>query len=266
MNKLLTWETQEYYTKAKEGSLRSSHPGMKILQKYVENNNITNVLDIGCGEGTRLASLIKKKDRNKKGYGVDISNIAISLAKKNYSYLNFQKSDIEKIPFEENSFDLIYSAYVLEHLSKPEILLKEAKRLLKTNGVMVLIAPNYGSPNRSSPCFKGSRIKKIVKGYVDDFLRVFSNKLELNWNKVKPISSKKKYEIDWDCQIEPYVGSLVNYLKKNGFNILEYSTCWEEERKHSSILQKIIYIYAKLGLYPFNYWGPHFVVAARKLY
>lgn len=262
MKKLSSWETKEYYSKAKEGSLCFSHPGMKIIQRYI-NSKIGKILDIGCGEGTRLAYLLNN-NKEKEGYGIDISETAILLAKKNYPYLKFIKSDIESIPFKSNTFDLCYSAYVLEHLDNPEKLLREVKRLLKSNGLLVLIAPNYGSPNRSSPCYKGSRIKKLVFGYISDLLRIFLNK-KLDWNKVTPISSKKKYEIDWDCQNEPYLGSSINYLKKNGFNILEYSSCWEEESSRSSMLQKVCYLLARIKIYPFYYWGPHFVVVAKKI-
>lgn len=263
MKKLSSWETKEYYSKAKEGSLDFSHLGMKILQKYINSSNALKVLDIGCGEGTRLAGLIKN-NKNKEGCGIDISKTAIQLAKTNYPYLKFIKSDIEKIPFKDNSFDLIYSAYVLEHLDNPEKLLIEAKRLLKSNGTLILIAPNYGSPNRSSPCYKGSRINKLVFGYINNLLIIFSNN-QLNWNKVTPIFTKNKYEIDWDCQIEPYLGSLINYSKKNGFKVLKYSSCWEEENKESSIIQRIVFFLASLNIYPFNYWGPHFVLVLKKI-
>jgi ubiquinone/menaquinone biosynthesis C-methylase UbiE len=265
MKKLSSWETKEYYLKAKEGSLDLSHPGMKVLQKYINNSSVNKILDIGCGEGTRLVSLVKKTSKDKEAYGVDISETAIKLAKSNYPNLNFIKSDIEKVPFKGKIFDLIYSAYVLEHLNNPRKLLEEAKRLLRSNGVIILIAPNYGSPNRSSPCFKGSRISKLVIGYTRDLLRILSNEDNLDWNRVKPISTKDKYEIDWDCRIEPYLGSLISYLKKDSFRILEYSSCWEEESKNSSILQKTVTFLANLKIYPFKYWGPHFVLVARKI-
>jgi ubiquinone/menaquinone biosynthesis C-methylase UbiE len=264
MQKLSSWETKEYYSKAKEGSLDFSHPGMKILQEYINSANGIKVLDIGCGEGTRLAGLIKN-NKIIEGCGIDISDTAIELAKKNYPYLKFINSDIEKISYKDKTFDLIYSAYVLEHLNNPEKLLKEAKRLLKSNGILILIAPNYGSPNRSSPCYIGLRINKLVIGYIKDLLRIFSNKEKLDWNNVKPISTKDKYKIDWDCQTEPYLGSLISYLKENGFKMLEYSSCWEEENENCSILQKVIFTLSKLKLYPFNYWGPHFVLVVRKI-
>ena len=59
MKELSIWKSKEYYTKAKEGSMDYSHPGMKILQKYIDGK-VSKILDIGCGEGTRLARLINK--------------------------------------------------------------------------------------------------------------------------------------------------------------------------------------------------------------
>lgn len=265
MNKLSSWESNKYYSIAKKGSEDLSHTGMVILNNYLNKAFVNSkVLDVGCGEGTRLANLINK-NKKIRGYGIDISSMAIRLAKKRYPHLEFIQSDVEDVSLGIKNFDYIYSAYVLEHLKKPEKMIKECLKLLKSNGTLILIAPNYGSPNRSSPCYKGSRIYKLFFGYIKDLLRILSNKDKLNWNKVRPIFTKNKYEIDWDCQTEPYLGSLISYLKERGFKILEYSSCWKEESKNNSLLQRVIYFLSKLKLYPFNYWGPHFVLVARKI-
>src|SRR3989344_2320413 len=100
------WRSDVYYQMAKKGSLDLDHPGMVILRELSQNSE--RILDLGCGEGSRLNALIKGKS---KGTGVDISKTAIDLAKKTYPKLNFVKSDLEKIPLNDKEFDLIYSAY-----------------------------------------------------------------------------------------------------------------------------------------------------------
>ena len=152
------WEKDSYYRFAQEGSFNISHPGMRILKNLSKRTE--KILDLGCGEGTRLNYLVGK---NKKGIGIDISRTAINLARKKYSNLKFVQADLEKIPLKNDSFDLAYSAFVLEHISDPDKVLNEGIRVIQKGGYFVLIAPNYGSPNRSSPPFRGSRLKKLIK-------------------------------------------------------------------------------------------------------
>jgi len=250
------WSKNEYYKVAQEGSTDFDHPAMK---KLIETSKkAKSVLDLGCGEGTRLAKLIKKGQR---GYGIDISSKAISLAKKKYPGLNFAEGNLEKLPFEDESYDVVYSAFTFEHLENPKQVLGEAIRVLKIGGKLLIVAPNFGAPNRASPPFKGSRVSKLFLGFFGDFL----SDTGLSWRKVEPIASAKNYEPDWDTTVEPYLGSLMKYLKKKDLSIEYYSSVWERDLPSSSILQKKIRILGKLGIYPFKLWGPHLLVIAKKV-
>ena len=252
------WRKEKYYQIAKEGLEQSSHEGEKVLKDYAMNVN--SILDLGCGEGSRLNLL----SEGKYAIGLDISKTAIRLAKENYPRVNFIQADLENIPLKGDSFELIYSAYVLEHLTKPEKVLSEGLRLLTNGGCLILIAPNYGSPNRASPPFKGSRLLKLIIGFVEDFLIFFGLKKDLEWHRVTPISNSSKYDIDWDTTIEPYVNTLKVFLKNNKIEIEYLTTCWSEELKNAKIHQKVFRILGLLGIYPFYMWGPHLLVVGRK--
>lgn len=243
------WETEDYYKKARAGSLDIKHPGIKLLLNLSNENK--KILDLGCGEGTRL-SLISDT-----GTGIDISGKAISLARKKFPKLNFVIGNLEKLPFNNESFDLVYSAYVFEHLRDHLEVISEAKRVLKKDGNFVIICPNYGAPNRASPPFNGSRFKKFLTG--------FFMKDDLNWNKVTPTADLKKYDTDWDATIEPYSLSLERHLNGNGFKVVKNIPTWEYELKNAGIHQKVFRFLGKLGLYPFYYWSPHIVIQAKKI-
>jgi len=278
-----TWRSDVYYQMAQKGSLDVKHPGMVLLKSIAGKS--AKILDFGCGEGTRLNWIAA----NKKGsLGLDISQKGIELARKKYPKLNFIKADLEKVPLKDASFDLVYSAYVLEHLSDPEKVLGEAIRLLEPNGFLLLVAPNYGAPNRCSPPFKGSRQKKLIKGFLKDlsvlsfsslsrkYAFIFPRKREfstrspirsgmtLHWNKVTPISTNDKYDIDWDTTIEPYIGSLINFLKSHKFKIIQGNSCWSQELPNVKLHQKLFRFLGEKNIYPFKYWGPHLVVLAQK--
>jgi len=61
----------------------------------------------------------------------------------NFSHLH--SHDITKIPFKDNSVDLIYSSHVIEYFDRVEVLdvLKEWNRVLKLNGLLRLAVPDF---------------------------------------------------------------------------------------------------------------------------
>jgi ubiquinone/menaquinone biosynthesis C-methylase UbiE len=253
------WSDENYYDVAKKGSKDLRHPGMIVLAGYAKR--AFSIIDLGCGEGTRLSKFCKD---GKECVGVDISTKAINLAKETYPEIKFIKADLEKLPFKDSSFDLAYSAFVLEHTRKPEKVLKEASRILKNKAILVLIAPNYGAPNRASPPYKDSRMAKLASGFLNDLTKVFRKSKRLGWKKVRPIATKNFYDIDYDTTVEPYIRSLISFLRSLGMDVEKFTTCWETERKDAFFHQKAFRILGELNIYPFKYWGPHLVVVARK--
>ncbi|OGM18340.1 hypothetical protein A2686_03230 [Candidatus Woesebacteria bacterium RIFCSPHIGHO2_01_FULL_38_10] len=255
---LKVWKSKYYYQLAKEGSLNKSHFGIKVLEKLAENSSC--ILDLGCGEGTRLSIIAK----GKKGVGVDISRTAIGLARRTYSNLTFKRANLENLPFEDDSFDLVYCAFVLEHLTNPEKVIREAIRVTRKGGYLVFAAPNYGAPNRASPVFKGSRVSKFFKGLLGDLVYPFSNSFSLLWNEVQPMENPKEHESDYDTSIEPYIGTLIPFSKSFGLSVKVWSVCWEEEKKDVKIQQRLFRFLAEKGIFPFTLWGPHLVLVLQK--
>ena len=51
----------------------------------------------------------------------------------------------ESLPFADGSFDVVYSANVLEHTQRPHAVLDEALRVLKPGGTLQFVYPNYRS-------------------------------------------------------------------------------------------------------------------------
>ena len=244
-----------YYRQAAKGSVDTGHPGMRLLKTLIKKDY--RVLDLGCGEGSRLNFLVN----NSSGYGIDISKNAVTKANKKYPNLKITQSNLYKLPFKENSFHLVYSAFVIEHLEHPEIMINEARRVLIKGGIFVIIAPNYGAPNRCSPNFSGSRGRKFVIGLKNDIYALFVKSEKLNWNKVMPDEGKKYFQ-DADTVIEPYLGSLVKYLKILGFKVTYTNSCWGEELPSVKLHQKLFRFFSLFRIYPLTYWGPHLVISA----
>lgn len=97
------------------------------------------ILDVGCGEGFTLIKL-KHAKVGKRLEGIDNSDEALKIGKKIYPQLDIKKGEVYKLPYKNNSFDLLTCTEVLEHLREPEKALSELKRV--TNKYMLLSVPN----------------------------------------------------------------------------------------------------------------------------
>lgn len=106
-----------------------------LFDKVLEKDK---VLDLGCGNG-RFYPAFKK--RKAEYYGIDFSSKLIEIAKEKYPSGNFSVSDVFDLKFQNEFFDKVYSIAVLHHMPEEELrikFLKEATRVLKTKGLLVL--------------------------------------------------------------------------------------------------------------------------------
>ena len=94
------------------------------VKQLVYSEDINNILDAGCGEGFIINSL-----KTKHLIGIDISENALTIAKKNNPGCMLCKGNIYGLPFKKNSFDLVIVLEVLEHLDDFEIAINEIKRV-----------------------------------------------------------------------------------------------------------------------------------------
>ena len=97
------------------------------------------LIDISCGRG-KLAALAKKKGLYV--IGLDFSLSAIKAAQQIDSDLNLVVSDGEKIALKEECADYITHIGNLEHYQNPSMGIQEIARLLKNDGIAVILLPN----------------------------------------------------------------------------------------------------------------------------
>lgn len=108
-----------------------------------------NVLDLGCGWGRVLKPVI---DRRASGVGLDISEKMLKLSKKRLTRNGYSpvllRGDGTTLPLKDNSFDMVYSLLVLQHLSKRngKEVFKEIHRVLKPDGVAYIRLPGRFAP------------------------------------------------------------------------------------------------------------------------
>jgi len=112
-----------------------------LVSREIGHRTKSKILDIGCGDGSFIA---KFWDRCKV-FGVDISAKAAKLAEK--AGVNAYRLDAstERLPFEDECFDLVYMGDVIEHLINPDFAITEVARVMKPSGFLILSTPNLAS-------------------------------------------------------------------------------------------------------------------------
>lgn len=97
----------------------SLQPGMKFL-------------DNGCGRGDFLEAFASL---GLETYGTDIVQ---GCPKTQLVDLNYGE-----LPFSEGTFDVVFSKSVIEHIEKQEHYMREMKRVLKENGLLIILVPDW---------------------------------------------------------------------------------------------------------------------------
>jgi SAM-dependent methyltransferase len=98
-------------------------------------------LDVGCGDGSFLAALA---EQGWEVYGTELSALIAASARHRLGD-RIHAGEMESAAYPEASFDLVTFWHVLEHLSNPKQALVEARRLVKSDGMVVIAVPNIGS-------------------------------------------------------------------------------------------------------------------------
>lgn len=101
------------------------------------------ILDIGSGDGNLLRLLSKKVPmEHTELHGVDISEELCKIAREVAPQAIIVRGDAENLPYESNTFDVVFMTAVLEHMLDYDASLLEVKRVLKPGGLFIASVPN----------------------------------------------------------------------------------------------------------------------------
>lgn len=148
------WETrppQVWYSNKEPCSLQwfneIEYKRYKIYYEYLskvaefEYHCGEEVLEIGIGIGTDLTQFAK---HGAIVSGIDLTKNAIEITKRNFklkrlNYKLLKTTDAEYLPFENDSFDLVYCFGVLHHTPNTDLAIKEIHRVLKNEGKAIIM-------------------------------------------------------------------------------------------------------------------------------
>tara|TARA_B100001989_G_C24546733_1_gene471333 strand:- start:331 stop:1059 length:729 start_codon:yes stop_codon:yes gene_type:complete len=128
---------------------------LDLLKNYAKNVDFT-LVDAGCGSGANLMDIILNYPKAKI-IGIDNYKPDLENAKKRFlDKIDFLYCDCLDMKIESESVDIVLSNQVIEHIVRYEKYLSEIKRILKSNGLLILSTPNFHNP-------KNTLLKLILK-------------------------------------------------------------------------------------------------------
>jgi SAM-dependent methyltransferase len=108
---------------------------LSLLPKRAERGL---ALDLGCGTGLMLEHL----KREWRTVGLDFSPLALKFTSRR-GIRRLIRGDAQSLPFRDDCFDLITTLDLMEHVPGDDLLLAEARRILKPGGTLFITAPAH---------------------------------------------------------------------------------------------------------------------------
>lgn len=183
-----------------EAPLWSASFGLLLL-KHLELKRNQTVIDIGSGAGFPIIELAGRMGNTSQFYGIDPWKNANQRTKQkitNYGYTNVEliETSAEKIPFDNETIDLIVSNLGINNFDKPGVVFKECSRVLKPNGKLA--------------------ITSNLNGHWKEFYQLFYATLE-QIGKQHLISLLKK-----DEEHRGSIETVSKLFTNNGFKVIRY--------------------------------------------
>jgi 2-polyprenyl-3-methyl-5-hydroxy-6-metoxy-1,4-benzoquinol methylase len=140
-----THDIDAYYTQSGFLIRRIESQRLATIRRLVEPTNRDRLLEVGCGGGHVLRLFPEARLT-----GVDVSGEMLKRASVNLAGLSAQllKGELQELNLPAGSFDKIVCTEVLEHASRPDVILSEMRRLLSPTGRAVITFPNDHLINR----------------------------------------------------------------------------------------------------------------------
>ncbi len=139
-----------------------------ILDKYIPVvKGQLRLLDVGCGTGFNLARL----DKYGHATGVDISEEAVKFSRLR-NCKDVLKIDKGKLPFSDNTFNVITVLDVIEHIDDDYAALCDYYRVMKGNGILLITVPAHGFLWGAHDVAVGHRRRYVAGGLKDKVEKV----------------------------------------------------------------------------------------------
>ena len=114
------------------------------VKEILENIEYKQLLDVGCGTGYLFEIL---DDDETNFYGLDLSEKMLEVAKsKNIPNTEYIQATAEKLPYHDESMDIVTCIQSFHHYPYPDEAIREAYRVLKPGGYYIISDTGIGGP------------------------------------------------------------------------------------------------------------------------
>jgi Methylase involved in ubiquinone/menaquinone biosynthesis len=178
----------------KKGWVDGTAHFVNLLKKYCELGAV--VMDLGAGSGEGKPYFYSLKDSAGFSVGLDVDSDIYKNSTVDFRVLG----SAYLMPFKQNTFDLIYADFVLEHIDNPDVFMEEIRRVLKSGGYLIFRTPNSYHYVPLIARVTPSRFKSVVANFVrsiDIEQKTFPVKYKLNTpGCLENIAKRNDFEIE----------------------------------------------------------------------
>ena len=251
-DKKLNSENTEYYSFGySQGMLDyltyRAKQSLEFILPYLSMD--MNVLECGCGPGA-VTFEIAKIVTNGKVSGLDIDKNQIEsnnlkLRDSALHNLKFEEGNILHLPYPDDSFDIVYMQALIVHIKSPLDAIKEAHRVLRKNGLIILREPvmDRAVISPEDPLLQESLnlVRKAIESYGGDpsvgrkllpLLREAgfeNNQISLSWEQP---GSLDQWQVFYDAWAYAFTGRVQDIVIHNGWcdknRINEFVELWKK--------------------------------------
>lgn len=146
------------------------------MQALVGGKQISSVLEVGCGTGAVLAEAVRR-GIGKSHVGIDMADPRDHIDDRAIG-LDLRQYDGSRLPFDDNSFDLVYASHVIEHVPDPRSFLAEIARV--SRALVYVEVPCEMNLRNGHRAIQGSLRIGHINGYTPDYFMVLLQTSGLN--------------------------------------------------------------------------------------
>lgn len=197
---------------------------MQNIDRYLKTRNI-KLLELGCGLGYSSYCF---SQHLKEVVGTDISSKFIKFASKSYikENLSYRVEDAVSLSFQDEEFDVAVAFDFIEHCYNVRMALNEVSRVIKKDGLIIIVSPNLCSfywPIRNLFASNKHMQEKFSLAWTLKSLYILLKKIfssSSNFVYKQPILDVRRIGLDFDSVYLSNPIDIRKFLKQKGFEIL----------------------------------------------
>lgn len=126
------------------------------------------ILDVGCGAGKTLLTFLRYGAQPENLFGIDLLEHEIEAARRLAPHLHFEVADAQRLPFDDDTMDLIFAFTLFSSIQGPSIrttVAKEMLRVLRPTGAVLVY--DFWTTGGINPDNRPMRLKEIRRLFPD---------------------------------------------------------------------------------------------------